>query len=146
MRKVVVNEMTGCWEWVGAQHKPPPENYGRVGFRSRLYRTHRFSYMIHVGPIPVGLWVLHRCDNPPCVNPAHLFLGTSDENIADRDRKGRQRVPKGEDNPHAALTNDQAAEIREKLAAGRRCSELATEYGVSFGVINSIKRGKTYRG
>lgn len=87
---VRVNERTGCWEWTGGHDK---DGYGYFLVRPRLKgldRTHRVSWVIHFGPIPVGLFVLHRCDNPPCVRPDHLWLGTSADNTADMVAKGRE--------------------------------------------------------
>lgn len=72
----------GCWVWSGRTNR---QHYGTLGERL----AHRISYEFYVGPIPEGLCVLHRCDNPPCVNPKHLFLGTRADNAEDRDRKGR---------------------------------------------------------
>jgi hypothetical protein len=73
-----------CWEWAGSRL---PEGYGRLGKEI----ASRVSYRIHFGPIPDGIWVLHRCDNPPCVNPGHLFLGDHAANMRDAARKGRLR-------------------------------------------------------
>lgn len=78
-----------CWVWTGAKaHK----GYGAIsgeGFRSKRDLAHRVSWRLHHGDVPQGLWVLHKCDNPPCVRPDHLFLGTSQDNHADMMRKGR---------------------------------------------------------
>lgn len=92
----------GCWIWVGCRNSA---NYGHMGIGSRTdgsrrtMAAHRVSWELHNGPIPEGLCVLHHCDNPPCVNPAHLFLGTDADNVADRDAKGRQVLS------HTALKN-----------------------------------------
>jgi hypothetical protein len=83
-----VNKTDSCWLWTGA--KAPPWNYGRTG---QLW-AHRVSYELHVGPITEGLYVLHRCDNPPCVNPSHLFLGTAADNVQDMMAKGRHASQK----------------------------------------------------
>lgn len=85
--RALVLVQDGCWDWLGYKQ---PEGYGTFPHRGTHY-AHRVSYQLHVGPIPDGLHVLHSCDNPPCSNPAHLFLGTVADNMHDRDRKGRHR-------------------------------------------------------
>ena len=85
---VQLNEKTDCHEWVGDR---VIGGYGRFWYNGESWRTHRFIYTKKVGTIPKGLCVLHRCDNPKCVNPVHLFLGTQADNIKDMDSKGRRR-------------------------------------------------------
>ena len=77
---------SGCWLWLGYGDK---DGYGKFQVNNKRWSAHRYSWFLHNGGIPNGMCVLHRCDNPPCVNPKHLWLGTSSENTADRDRKGR---------------------------------------------------------
>jgi hypothetical protein len=94
------------------------------------------------GPIPKGMDVLHRCDNPPCINPEHLFLGTQADNNADRDAKGRCRVAHGEKQHAAKLTQAQVLAIREDRRSQRK---IAAAYHVNQGTISSIKLRKTWR-
>jgi hypothetical protein len=90
-KKYIVNPDTGCWNWIGS--KVPPLGYGQFYVEGKLTRAHRFSYKTFVGD-PGLFYVLHSCDNAPCVNPEHLFLGTQQDNMTDKRLKGRQ--PKGE--------------------------------------------------
>src|ERR1051326_6204138 len=89
-------ELGPCWVWTGGTDG----NYGTLCLRGSSVKAHRLSWEIHFGAIPDGLWVLHRCDNPPCVNPAHLFLGTRSDNMLDAGQKGRIRTV-----GHALLTH-----------------------------------------
>ena len=78
---------TKCWIWTAHKY---PKGYGQFGFNGKVTAAHRVSWILHYGPIPEGLLVCHRCDNPSCVNPEHLFLGTAKDNAEDMGRKGRQ--------------------------------------------------------
>lgn len=86
-------EANDCWEWQGARlpvrRFPGAFSYGRLAWQGRHTYAHHVAWLLTNGPIPSRLWVLHRCDNPPCCNPSHLFLGTAQDNVADRERKGR---------------------------------------------------------
>jgi DNA-binding XRE family transcriptional regulator len=135
-----------CWEWRGYRN---PSGYGRMnvgGRAGRLEMTHRLSWEIHNGPIPGDLRVLHHCDNPPCVNPAHLWLGTQLDNIRDRTEKGHHNFLVGEKNPHAKLTWEKVGEIRRLYATGEYTQDrLAREYGVAQTGISRIVLGKSWQ-
>jgi len=111
--KVDQTDRNGCWPWAGAYFS---HGYGscRIVIRGQqLYYAHRVAWVIaNARTIPKGLAICHRCDYPPCCNPAHLFLATNDENVADRVAKGRTARHHGEDHPAARLTSAQVREIR----------------------------------
>ena len=132
---------TGCWEWQGLRFS---EGYGRtklLGSKETL--THRISWLLHGNEIPSGLCVLHRCDNPPCLNPEHLFLGTRGDNNRDREAKGRGGQPRGSANGQSKLNAAMVREIRQRSdeEGGR---SLAQEYGVSPTSIRNILDGVTW--
>jgi len=138
----------GCWLWTGSGD---PKGYGTFWHDGRTRKAHRASWLLFKGGIPEGIWVLHRCDNPPCVNPAHLWLGTNADNVADMMRKGRDRHPlgvgpkrpaRGAANGRAKLTE---ASVLAILADGRSHYRIAADYGVTHGVIWRIKRGERWR-
>ena len=138
-----VHKTRGCWIWTGSCGQA---GHGQImadrniGPSRRLRQTHRVSWEIHYGPIPDGLCVLHKCDNPACVRPDHLFIGTKADNTADM--LGKQREARGVDLPQAKLTEKQVLEIRASDAPQR---ELARRYSVSQPAISNIKRGVYWR-
>lgn len=138
-RQVRVAGVDECWEWTGGKHRGL---YGVLSVNGRQQRAHRFSYELHVGPIPDGLYVCHACDNPGCVNPAHLWLGTNEQNTADKTAKGRQARVRGIANPSAKLTADQVRAIRSDKSHSRR--ELAAMYGLHYMTIGRILRRESY--
>lgn len=138
LKKFVVLE-SGCWEWTASKMG---NGYGKMYFNQGWTGAHRASYTLHKGLIPIGFCVLHRCDNPPCVNPEHLFLGTQLDNIADMNRKGRQytRPLFGEANPNARLTNALVMEIVELGRAGHSNPKIASQFGVTGVRISQLLR------
>ena len=138
-RKMYREPMSGCWLWEGmVQNK----GYGLIRAAHGPMLAHRLSWEIANGPIPSGLFVLHRCDVPCCINPAHLFLGTHADNMRDMRAKGRGRSVRGERHVNAKLTDLQVQEIRIAIAAGRTQRSIASEYGVSKAPIWRIASGK----
>lgn len=136
--KVAVAGPDECWLWTASQRG----GYGKYGQgRHQSLRAHRVSYELSVGPIPEGMMVCHTCDTKLCVNPAHLFLGSHAENMADRNQKGRQAS--GERHSQAKLTADDVENIRANRMnlSGR---ELAALFGVSPSLISCIFNGKAW--
>lgn len=125
-----------CWNWFG--HKDTG-GYGIISDgKRRCMKVHRVSWEIHIGEIPKGLHVLHKCDNVVCVNPKHLFLGTHQDNMRDAKEKGR--IKRGEESGKAKLTMNDVKEIRK--CAGRGCSylEIAKIFNVSSSTVGGIVR------
>jgi len=135
---VVVSETTGCWEWSGRRND---KGYGVVAVVHDTEMMHRASYKVFVGPIPDGLFVLHRCDNPPCCNPEHLFLGTKRDNMLDAIAKGRLFMHDGAHH-NARLSVKDVAFIRGSDLSDR---QLAMQFGVTRTAIKSIREKRSWR-
>lgn len=132
---------SGCWLWTGAlvrnDQRPNRVQYGIIGYdRGRNILAHRAAYLLEYGSIPEGEMVLHKCNNPACVNPKHLYAGTGTDNLNDAIRCGAKLT--GEKCSFAKLTNAQVVEIRKRVEAGAVQKKLAVEYGVSRSQINRI--------
>jgi hypothetical protein len=109
-----------CWVWTGDHN---PAGYGRTkGFTFTERLAHRLSWTMANGPIPAGMWVLHHCDNPPCVNPDHLYVGTPSDNAQDRERRGRGHHPTGPQRTHCAHGHAFTPENTIRFSdGGQRC-------------------------
>lgn len=130
----------GCWMWIGTKVN---KGYGVIGYRGKAIGAHRMSYIIHHGEIPDGMILLHSCDNPSCVNPDHLRLGTRAENCADKVAKGRQN--RGETNSNAKVTETDVIEMRRLYANGSTCAELAEKYSLSGVGVWQIVTGRNWK-
>lgn len=153
---IVVNAETGCWNWTRGKDT---RGYGAAYIPHRVM-AHRLSYELSVGPIPPGKHVCHTCDNPSCINPDHLWIGTHAENMADKEAKGRgtkppvlrgddhwsrkhpDRVKRGADNPNAKLTIHQVIGIRRAYLAGMSHRDIATTFGISEKSVPDYISGK----
>ena len=133
---------SGCWEWRGYTSG----GYGRIYLGGKVERAHRVAYETWVGPIPPGMVVRHKvCDNPPCINPEHLLVGTQADNMTDRDMGGRRIASRGSASSSAKLTDQEAANIRNDYAGGLLTQYmLAAVYGVSQGTIGRVVRNIAY--
>jgi hypothetical protein len=145
-----VEKTDGCWLWKGTRDKA---GYGHIYSREkrRPDRAYRVAYELEHGPIPPDMYVCHSCDNPSCVRPDHLFLGTAADNTADCVAKGRnnrgerngsrlypERHPRGEAHPMAKLTDDKVRAMREAYANGATQAALTRSFGVSAAVVHHV--------
>ncbi len=135
-----------CWLWEGSRQT---NGYGRIGFNKKYYKAHRLSYAFYKGDVPNDLEVCHKCDNPPCINPNHLFLVTHQENIQNMIDKGRSNFvgsPPGEKAGSTKLTDKQVREIRAKYKPKiYNMSTLAKQYKVSKVCIFLILKRKNWK-
>jgi hypothetical protein len=129
----------GCWEWTRTRSR----GYGHVRFDGKTWKAHRLAWEFANGSSAAGKAVCHRCDNPGCVRPSHLFLGTNADNLADMAAKGRST--RGEANNTTKLTEAQVRTIREQYAAGEVSQlELGRRHGVNQTAISGLIRRKTW--
>ena len=130
-----------CWEWTASRTLG---GYGQMVIANKHFLAHRMSWVIAFGEIPSGMCVLHKCDNPRCVNPRHLFLGTVIDNALDRDRKGRGR-PRKSGKFARKFTDEQIAAIREDKAKGVTTIQLMAKYQISRQYVQRIVSKKRRR-
>lgn len=154
---LVPEPMSGCWLW---PRSVDASGYGKVGVPGGGWdRAHRLSYQVHVGPIPPGLFVLHKCDTPACANPDHLYAGTKSENAWDRERRGRGNHPSGDDhaarripgmhagtkNGRSKLTPELVRELRSMRASGVPVKDLSKKFGICDVAVYDIVNRKLWK-
>lgn len=132
-----------CWEWQAGCH--PRDGYGHFWLEGRTVRAHRVSYELTKGSIPEGSILLHSCDNPRCVNPDHLRIGTHKDNAIDRESKGRANRVKGSSHKGAKLTEAAIKQAKALRNAGALVKDLAAAYGVSAPTMSKALSGKKWR-
>jgi len=159
----------GCWEWPGDRNT---EGYGRICIGNQKRYTHRTAWELTNGPIPLGMFVCHRCDNPPCCNPEHLFLGTAIDNNRDMKEKGRaargdasgmrkhpEKIPcgdrngarthpesilRGEGRWNAKLSEADVLMMRQRHRAGEASANIARELNINVGTVRDAVAGRTW--
>lgn len=140
--RITVTE-SGCWEWTGSRSV---HGYGWVRNGDKTVKAHRASFAAFVRPLIAGETVCHRCDNPPCINPDHLFAGTMLDNTRDMIAKGRRREDrayiKGESHHQAKLTETDVRRLRQMRAEGATYAQLMAEFGLAKSTVGDICTGR----
>lgn len=137
-----VNKTDTCWLWLGA---PNRGGYGSIYINGVDTYAHRYSYQLHYGSVPDGLDVLHTCDTPLCVNPAHLFVSTHKDNMDDRDNKGRGNPQQGERSGQAKVTEDIVRKIHLDYANGLTQTQIADGLPISQAQVSNILNDKAWK-
>jgi len=139
---------SGCFNWNGGLDQ---DGYGSVMLSKKRYRAHRASYEVFRGPIPDGHFVCHHCDNPSCINPAHLFTGTNQDNVTDCRKKGRFNAgnhgnhARGENAGPARLTAEQVLDIRKRSSDGELHRDIAATFATSPQNIEHIVSRRSWK-
>jgi len=145
LNKVKINKITKCWVYIGGIGK---DGYGVAWFNGKCFRAHRLAYQLFRGTIPKRKHICHHCDNPPCINPNHLFVGTALDNARDCIQKGRTNYKgaKGSKHGHAKLSEVQVLEIRARIKSKEIIQYRAAKiYGVDSGLINGIVHRRIWK-
>lgn len=145
-KRIDIREEDECWSWKGAKLKRG--GYGHLTIKNKTIRAHRLAYKYKKGIIPDGVDVLHHCDNPPCCNPQHLYLGGDAENTKDkwkRNRSNWQIQPrlKGAQHPGATLTDEQICLIRKEYEQGYKQKDIAFRYKITQAYVSKIVRWRS---
>ena len=136
--KVKITSLYGCWEWTAYRDR---HGYGQLTLNNKQWYPHRLVYLELIGPIDQGVY--HHCDNPPCVNPFHLFTGKQKDNVANAVMKNRNT--RGSKCNRGVLTEDDVVKIKELLKKGWTNTSIAKKFKVSRPTVSLIKAGKTWR-
>lgn len=138
--KVNLGTEENCWDWTASC---VTAGYGKFSYKSKAFDAHRFSYFLHFGEIPRGMFVCHRCDNPKCVNPSHLFLGTNLDNVKDMIAKRLHRF--GDKTSRSKVANKEIKKIKTLYKKGISQKQLAKKFGICQSSISRILSGKNHK-
>jgi DNA-binding CsgD family transcriptional regulator len=138
---VQADPVTGCWNWTGCKYKWKGEERPVMKLNGKTIKPYRLIMNHLFGAFSSSVFVCHHCDNPICVNPKHLFLGTAKDNVRDCHRKGRNADFRGEKHPRVKLTAKNVIEIRQMLIAKDTCVEIAKRFGIAASTVSKIKQG-----
>lgn len=139
-QKRVTIDLNGCWIWKGSKHK---QGYGNARYKNKLTLAHRLSWIVHVGEIPEGVKICHKCDVTCCCNPEHLFLGSQKDNVADAIQKGKYENRK-QGKRRNKLNWDQVQEIKKLHGEGMSREDIKEKYDVGQTCIAKILTGKSW--
>jgi len=143
--RVDTSRPADCWVWPTGKDRYGKPKYGRTSLHGVMMGAHRAAWTLTHGEIPSGMLVCHRCDNPPCINPAHLFLGTPQDNSSDMAAKGRAFAGTGLSSPHSVLTSDQVSHVRRLYHGGVSAREVGELLGIDTMTAWKAAVGETYR-
>jgi len=138
----IIDKKSECWNWISSKNE---KGYGAISIKNKHCIAHRESYKIFIGKIPKKQLVCHRCDNPSCINPSHLFLGNDKINSDDKIKKGRLVSSPGSKNGNSKLNEKDVIKIKLKINKGYNLVALAKEFNVTPESIYYIKNNKTWR-
>lgn len=132
-----------CWEWVGATWQNG--RYGKVNSGGKHLRAYHLPWELENGKIPKGMCACHKCDNPACVRPSHIFIGSKSDNFKDMHQKGRAKIEKGTERYNSKLDPGKVREIRKLSSEGIGTCELSRRFNVNTGTIANIKNGTRWK-
>lgn len=133
---------SGCWEWEKSKHR---QGYGHFPYKGKIELAHRISWILHNGKIPEHVCVCHRCDNPSCCNPDHLFLGNTQDNCLDKEAKNRGNQPKGSKHYNSKLKENQIIQMRNLREKGFTYLEISKKFGISRCHVGLIIRRECWK-
>jgi len=140
---VAISDPDSCWEWQGCRSK---KGYGNLHYTELGEdKSHRVAYRLTNGNIPVGMCILHKCDNRACCNPNHLYVGDNDQNVKDRMARGRAFSQIGVNNPNVKLTEWDVAMIKRLRASGMSALEVSDQYSITRTSVYNICGGRSWK-